>query len=152
MLQRRVVSVTQRAVRGSLEAINEVLAATGTGRGINTSYIERLNATFRASLAMLVRRGRAIAHQQGTLTAGMYLVGSAYNFCWYHKSLRLAAAYGSHRKWLHRTPAMAAGVTYRRWSMLELLRYQVPLPAWVAPKRRGRPPKETTLTALAVVA
>jgi hypothetical protein len=27
------------------------------------------------------------------------------------------------------------------WTMRELVRYQVPLPAWVAPKRRGRPPK-----------
>jgi hypothetical protein len=24
---------------------------------------------------------------------------------------------------------------------IELLRYQVPLPPWVAPKRRGRPPR-----------
>ena len=36
---------------------------------------------------------------------------------------------------------MAAGLTHHRWTMLELLRYQVPLPPWVAPKRRGRPPK-----------
>ena len=150
--KKRVVSVTQRGIRGSLEAILEVLAATGTGKGINTAYIERLNATFRASLAVLVRRGRAIAHQQVMLTGGMNLVGCAYNFCWHHESLRLAAPEGSARKWLYRTPAMAAGLTDHRWSMLELLRYQVPLPAWTAPKRRGRPPKETTLTELVVAA
>ena len=60
------------------EAINGVLKATGTGKGINTAYIERLNATFRASLAVLVRRGRAIAHKQVMLTASMHLVGCAY--------------------------------------------------------------------------
>jgi transposase-like protein len=150
--KKRVVSVTQRAMRGSLEAINEVLAATGTGKGINTAYIERLNATFRASLAVLVRRGRAIAHQQVNLTAGMNLVGCAYNFCWHHESLRLAAPEGSERKWLHRTPAMAAGLTDHRWSMLALLNYQVPLPAWAAPKRRGRPPKEANQRVMAVAA
>ncbi len=150
--KRRVVSVTQRAVRGSLETINEVLATTGTGKGITTSYIERLNATFRASLAVLVRRGRAIAHKQVILSAGMNLVGCAYNFCWHHESLGLAAPEGSERKWMHRTPAMAAGLTDHRWSMLELLNYQVPLPAWAAPKRRGRPPKEAEQMVMAVAA
>jgi len=151
-VKRRVVGVTQRVVRGSLEAIAGVLKATGTGKGINTAYIERLNATFRGALAMLVRRGRAIAHKEGVLTAGMYLVGCAYNFCWYHQSLRLAAAPGAHHKWQERTPAMAAGLTDHRWSLLELLSYQVPLPAWVAPKRRGRPPKAVQRPLMAVAA
>ena len=47
---RRLVSVTRRAVPGTAEAIAAVLAATGTGTGINTSYIERLNATFRGAM------------------------------------------------------------------------------------------------------
>lgn len=148
--KRRVVSVKQRVVRGTAEAIAAVLQATGTGHGIHTAYIERLNATFRSALAPLVRRGRAIAHKSDTLTAGMYLVGGAYNFCWPHDSLRRLAPGGSGRKWQERTPAMAAGLTDHPWSLHELLRYQVPLPAWVPPKRRGRPPKATTLPVLAV--
>lgn len=139
--QRRVVSVTQRVVRGTGEAIGAVLAATEGGKGINTAYIERLNATFRAALVVLVRRGRAIARKETMLAAGMYLVGCAYNFVWYHDSLRLPAPEGSSHKWLERTPAMAAGLTNHQWTMIELLSYQLPLPAWVAPKRRGRPPK-----------
>jgi hypothetical protein len=139
--KRRVVSVATRAVRGTLEAITAVVGATGGGRGINTAYIERLNATFRGHLAPLVRRGRAIAHTEALLTAGMWLVGGAYNFCWEHDSLRLVAPAGAGRKWLERTPAMAAGLTDHRWTMRELLHYQVPLPCWVPPKRRGRPPK-----------
>jgi hypothetical protein len=160
--QGRVVAVSQRAVRGSLvrgvglrgigEAIGAVLVATGTGKGINTAYIERLNATFRGALAVLVRRGRAIAHKDVTLTLGMYVVGCAYNFCWYHQSLRLAAAEGSGPKWQQRTPAMAAGLTDHRWTMSELLHYQIPLKAWVAPKRRGRPPKLVTEQVMAVAA
>jgi uncharacterized membrane protein (UPF0136 family) len=146
--QRRVVSVSQRVVRGSAEAIAAVLTATDTGKGINTAYIERLNATFRSSLSGLVRRGRALAHKEAMLQAGMCLVGCAYNFCWYHESLRLAAPEGASHKWQERTPAMAAGLTDHRWTMLELLSYQVPLPAWVAPKRRGRPPKQVSLAGL----
>lgn len=80
--QRRVVGVTQRVVQGTAAGIATVLQATGTGTGINTAYIERLNATFRSALVPLVRRGRALARQEALLTAGMYLVGRAYNFCW----------------------------------------------------------------------
>src|SRR3954469_23611882 len=139
--QRRVVSVQQRIVQGTAGAITAVLAATGTGHGIHTAYIERLNATFRSALAPLVRRGRALAHKADTLTAGMYLVGSAYNFCWTQGSLRRLAPVGAGRQWPERTPAMAAGLTEHPGNLHELLRYQVPLPAWVPPTRRGRPPK-----------
>ncbi|MDP9379919.1 MAG: hypothetical protein M3Q29_07175 [Chloroflexota bacterium] len=73
----------------------------------------------------------------------MWLVGCCYNFCWPHHSLRRETPAGSEHKWLERTPAMAAGLTNHIWSIEELLRYQVPLPEWVPPKRRGRPPKQT---------
>jgi transposase-like protein len=139
--QRRVTGVVQRVKQGTAAAIATVLAATHSGRTINTAYIERLNATFRAHLTPLVRRGRAIARTDAMLTAGMWLVGGAYNFCWDHDSLRHEAPGGTSRKWLERTPAMAASVTDHRWTMGELLSYQVPLAAWVAPTRRGRPPK-----------
>jgi uncharacterized membrane protein (Fun14 family) len=138
--RRRVVKVVHRVVRGTATALAKVLKATG-GTVINTAYIERLNATFRSALAPLARRGRAIAHTEAVLTAGMYLVGCAYNFCWYHDSLRLAAPENAPRKWQEWTPAMAAGLTDHRWTLRELLLLKVPLPPWVAPKRQGRPPK-----------
>ncbi len=138
--QRHVVGVVHRVVCGTPAAIAAALAATHSGTVLNTAYIERLNATFRAHLVPLVRRGRALARSQTVLTAGMYLVGCAYNLCWGHDSLRLAAAPGAAAKWADRTPAMAAGLTDHPWTMGELLHYHVPLPAWVPPKRRGRPP------------
>jgi transposase-like protein len=138
---RRVVGVTQRVVVGTAEAVERVLAATGSGRQINTAYIERLNASFRACLVPLTRRGRRLAHDLALLHAGMFLVGMAYNFCWVHRSLRLPAASGG--KWVERTPAMAAGLTDHVWTVQEILRHQVPLAPYVAPKRRGRPPKPT---------
>lgn len=148
--QRRVVSVSRRVVQGTEEAILAILTDTGGGKGINTAYIERLNATFRGVLVPLVRRGRAIAHKETVLTAGMYVVGCAYNFIWYHESLRLPAPEGAGRKWVERTPAMVAGLTDHKWTMLELLSYQIPLPLWVAPKRRGRPPKRLRQPEMAV--
>ncbi len=59
----------------------------------------------------------------------MWLVGASDNFCWPHDSLRLEAAAGSGRKWLERTPAMAAGLTDHPWNLRDLLQYRVPPPA-----------------------
>jgi hypothetical protein len=149
--RRRVVKVVHRVVRGTAQAIAKVLEVTG-GTVINTAYIERLNATFRSALTPLVRRGRALAHKEAVLTAGMYLVGCAYNFCWTHDSLRLAASENAPRKWQERTPAMAAGLTDHRWSLRELLLFKVPPPAWVAPKCRRRPSKQKLQPIMAMAA
>lgn len=140
--QKRVVGVTRRIVQATAAQIERLLHTTQGGGGINTAYIERLNATFRARIAALVRRGRGLARQLPTLHHGMYLVGTVYNFCTYHHSLRVPL-YLSHarRRWLRRTPAIAAGITDHRWSVAELLSFQVPPPRWRPPKRRGRPSK-----------
>ncbi len=104
---RRLAEVTRRVVVGTEAAITRAILATRGGTQINTAYIERLNATFRARLSPLTRRGRGIAHGPAPVESGMWLVGCAYNFCWAHESLRLRAIGG--RKWQERTPAMAAG-------------------------------------------
>ncbi len=143
-LKRRVVAVSRRIVLGHPAAVAQVLTtASGGQHQINTAYIERLNATFRACLVPLARRTRALAHREAVLSAGMFLVDTAYNFVWCHESLRLRNS-GPGRKWGERTPAMAAGLTNHPWTMEEVLRYQVPPAPWgplPCPKRRGRPPK-----------
>src|SRR5439155_271607 len=126
--KRHVVGVTRRVVRGTVAGIEAVLTATATGTVINTASIERLNATFRAHLAPLTRRGRAIARTEAARTAGLWLVGTAYTFCWPHDSLRQPAPDHAPRKWRLCTPAMAAGLTDHPWTLDELLRFQVPLP------------------------
>jgi hypothetical protein len=151
-VQRRVVRVEPRVVRGTAEAMAAVLAATHRGTALPTADIERLNATFRRARAARVRRGRAVAHTAAALTAGMWLGGWGDNVCGLHQSLRLPAPPGAPWKWQARTPAMAAGLTHQRWTRLERRRYHVPLPAWVAPKRRGRPPTRALQPAMAVAA
>src|SRR5947209_2879788 len=121
---RRLVRVVRRVLWGSAEQVQGQLQKTRTGQQINTSYIERLNATFRACLAALTRRGRRLAHQEETLETGMYLVGCVYNFCSEHRSLRLRQEQGP--KWQERTPAMAAGWTDHVWSIEELLSFRPP--------------------------
>ena len=86
--QRRVVDIERRIVNGTPARV-ETLRRRAQGAGvINTAYIERLNATFRERLAALTRRGRALARRPLTLHHGMYLIGTVYNFCTPHASLR----------------------------------------------------------------
>jgi transposase-like protein len=120
---RKLSDVVRRVVWGTLEAVMGQLAATGTGTQINTSYIERLNATFRSMLAGLTRRGRRQVKDESVLEKGMYLVGCVYNFCSEHASLRQRQQAG--KKWRQRTPAMAAGWTDHVWSIRDLLSFRV---------------------------
>ena len=122
---RRLVEVVRRVVWGRLGGIKEVLLRTQTGQQIKTSYMERLNATFRSRLAALVRRGRGLAHKVETLEWGMDLVGCVSNFCTEHRSLRVAVGEGP-TKWQGRTPAMAARWTDHVWSVQELLAFKPP--------------------------
>ena len=128
--RRRVVETERRVIAGTPARV-ETLRHRSQGDGvINTAYIERLNATFRAHLAPLARRCRALARHTLTLHEGMFVVGTVYNLCTPHASLHAGQK---------TTPAMAAGITDHCWTMHELLSFQVPLPRWSPPKRRGRP-------------
>lgn len=120
-----LVEVVRRVLWGSAEQVAEQLQKTRTGQQINTSYIERINATFRSCMAALTRRGRRLVHQEEVLEKGMYLVGCVYNFCSEHRSLRLRQEQG--KKWRARTPAMAAGWTDHVWSIHELLFFKLPI-------------------------
>ena len=85
-------------------------------------------------MASLARRTRALARMTTRLEAGMWLVGAVYNFCTPHTSLCKMAG----KAVRDRTPAMAAGITRRCWSVHELLVYHVPPPRWTPPNKRGR--------------
>ena len=133
-----VSGVSRRIYQGSATAIAALIKATQGHGDINTAYIERLNGTFRSCLGSLARRTRALGRKAERLAAGAFLVGTVYNFCTEHESLRLPGLIGAH-KWLGRTPALASGLTDHCWSVKELLSYRVPTLRWQPPKRRGRP-------------
>jgi transposase-like protein len=128
---RAVSGTLHRLVHGSVQMFLTLLWSTPGCQVLNTAFIERLNGTFRSRLAVFGRRTRVLARRLATVEGGMYLVGTLYNFCCVHDSLRLADG-------PCQTPAMASGITDHIWSVSELLHYRVPPPRWEPPRRRGR--------------
>jgi len=138
------LQIERRIVQGASALVEQLLRRTQAGGVINTAFIERLNATFRQRLAPLARRSRALAQQESTLSAGMWVLGCVYNFCDYHQSLRLRLSVGEFgHHWVQRTPAIAAGLTDHCWSLEELFAFPLPIPLWSPSLQRGRPSKET---------
>ena len=107
---------------------DEVLALLGQ----STSYIERTHLTMRHMNGRLVRKGLGYSKQLRMHKAHAVWEDAVYNLCRYVKTLReeiLPEAMPFERRWRHRTPAMAAGLTDHRWTIKELLRtLTVPIP------------------------
>jgi transposase-like protein len=140
----RCVEIVRRVVRGSWQKVMEVLHRTQTGQQIHTAYIERLNGMFRSWLHGLVRRGRQAWYDPKRLEKGMWLVGVKYNYCRYHSSLKEGK--------VQSTPAMAAGLTDRQWTLQEVLeKRQIPTKweqwdrAWKRRRQKQQTKQKTTL-------
>lgn len=114
----RVVGATLRVVFGSKEEVLQLL-------GKSTAYVERTHLTMRLFNGRLTRKTLAFSK-----TVEMYRASAAwedlvYNLARPLETLRLEA-HTSGRRWLPRSPAMAAGLTDHIWSVKELLWTVVP--------------------------
>jgi hypothetical protein len=118
--------VKQRDERGRVDGIelrvqfgkkSEAIALLGK----STAYIERSNLTSRLFNGRQVRRTLAFSKDVAAYRAAAAWEDGYYNLVRPHKSMRLPAADGSSRKWLPRTPAMAAELTDHIWTVKELL-------------------------------
>src|SRR6266581_6910708 len=126
--KKRVVEVTRKVTLGTLENAQKLLNMTVGCKQFNTSLIERFNGTMRERLASLTRKCRHAAQRLEVLEAGMYLIGSTYNFCWSHHELSSSQHFG-----YACTPAMAAGLTDHIWKVQELVTYKIAPAPWVEP-------------------
>lgn len=129
--------VKRTMAHGTEEKAQCLLEVSNGGKVLNTSFIERLNGTFRERLASLTRKSRHASVKKQSYHTGMYLVGTVYNFCIPHHELSKSLSAGGFGH--PSTPAMASVVTSRVWSVLDLVTYKIPPPPLPTPKKRGRP-------------
>ncbi len=91
-----------------VEAVPTVVYGTPDIEKVSTSYVERQNLTIRMACRRFTRLTNAFSKKLDNLKAALALHFAWYNFVRIHRSLRV-------------TPAMAAGVTDRVWSLEEIL-------------------------------
>jgi IS1 family transposase/transposase-like protein len=133
--RRRLVGVTHRVIFGPAATIESILAKRGWT--INTSFIERLNLDFRQHVAAIGRRVNTLCKHEAGLRQQLTLFHMYHNFVLPHASVRLPLTEqiqetDAVQRWQQRTPAMAAGLTDRVWSLREVLMYRVP--PWPQPQ------------------
>lgn len=114
----KVVEVNRNVVHGASEAVAQIIQDSPVSQTINTSFVERLNGTFRSYCSRLVRRTYAFSKSSINHDAHIQVVTSFYNFVSPHRTL--TKQHG--RK---TTPAMAAGVTDHCWEFMELCNFPV---------------------------
>ena len=129
--RRRLVRVQHRVVFGTLEAVQQVLAACGWT--VNTAFVERLNLDIRQRGAAVGRRVNTLCRGEESVLDQLVLFQVYHNFVLPHASLRqplpvpeVTNGCGLAKVWRPCTPAMAAGVTDHVWSLKEVLFYRVP--------------------------
>jgi hypothetical protein len=121
----RVVSITTKVIFGKEEEINKLLEASPVCKSVNTSFVERNNLTLRQHSRRLGRKSNGFSKDIRKLEAQLYLALGYYHFVKEHFGLRQESKDNS-KKWVQRTPALAAGITDHIWSTRELLTYRVP--------------------------
>jgi IS1 family transposase/transposase-like protein len=126
--RRKLVRVSHVMRLGTEEALKATLQGLGYSGQLNTAFIERVNLTIRHGIAALARRTWATAQQSPQLLAHLEWWRAYYHFVRPHESLRLRLVQPRERggkrlaqRYRHRTPAMAASRTTRRWTAREVL-------------------------------
>jgi len=86
----------------------------------NVAYIERTHLTSRLMNARLNRKSLRFSKRVGPLVSSAFWCDMVYNLVHPHKSLRQPSTQTG-RRWIPRSPAMAAALTDHLWSVYELL-------------------------------
>jgi hypothetical protein len=129
----RVVRVHQRVVFGTPEQVVATLEEGSTAKSINMSYVERWNGTQRHFNARKARKVYTFSKDFSLHVAVTWLVVAFYNFCWTPRTLREQVQVEPPR-YHYRTPAMAAGVVEKAWTLEQVLRH----PMYVRPTKQKR--------------
>lgn len=122
----RCVQVERVLEIGTPEDLRQRLDESPVSEKVNTSFIERLNNTFRQEARRVARKTLGFSKEPDLLEAQVVLQVAHYNLVRPHAGLRIAVPGDDGRvRRILRTPAMAAGLTLSRWTLLDLLTYKV---------------------------
>jgi len=113
-------STTMQMLWGQRKDLNQRLATHGFVALIQTAFIERVNLTIRRGIAPLMRKTWALAQYPEHLLLHAEWWRGYYHFIRPHESLVIKVP--GLRKQQPRSPAMAANLTHKLWSVEEVLK------------------------------
>lgn len=122
--KKKLITVKKEFVQGSEEDFK--------GKTQNTSFIERFNLTLRQWCPFLQRKTLGYCKEQDHFEGALWINLFHYNYRHCHKALRVARPGRPSKKkfvkkWRHRTPAMAMGLTNESLSWRFLFLVPVPI-------------------------
>jgi len=120
----RVVRVSIHRIFGTESQLQAALRQSSVSQHINIAYVERYNATDRHLNARKGRKVYRFSKDPDLHDAATYLAQTVYNFCRANRALTIRREQGSGAVLIHRTPAMAQGITQQIWSIEQLVHYQ----------------------------
>lgn len=123
-LNRRIVGVDTEVVFGERNAAIQAIANSPVSSHINTAFIERNNLTIRERNRRLTRKTLGFSKKKKLLVSSLNIYFGIYHFVKTHKGLRIQVDQNE-RKWIQRTPMMAAGITDHVWTLSELINFRL---------------------------
>ena len=121
---RRVVGVDTEVVFGEKDAAMKSIAHSPVSSHVNTAFIERNNLTIRERNRRLTRKTLGFSKRKKLLISSLNIYFGIYHFAKTHKGLRTQIDQ-KEKKWMQRTPMMAAGITDHVWTLSELINFRV---------------------------
>jgi hypothetical protein len=112
----RVVEILTRVIFGTMAAVRAALERSRASRSINTSFLERQNASDRHRNARKVRRTDTFSKDWRVHESMTFFTIYQSNFCWPVRTLSERDERGRLRK---RSAAMAAGLADHVWTLRE---------------------------------
>jgi len=122
----KVKKVEKKVIFGTEEQVKARISHSPVSHSINTTFIERNNLTLRQQNGRLQRKTLQFSKEKELLYAQVYLFLGYYHFVRPHQGLKTKKENGK-RKWMERTPMMAADITDHVWTFREFFSFHINL-------------------------
>lgn len=108
----KVTKIDKEIVVGDKTKIEQLILSSNVSNDINTSFVERMNATLRHCLRRLARKTYCFSKSKNLLIASVDLFIGYYNFVKIHSTLKTS-------------PLSYKGIIHNPWSLFELLSLRI---------------------------
>ena len=122
----KVKRIEKNIIFGTESQVKDNLHQSAVSNSVNTTFVERNNLTIRQQNGRLQRKTLQFSKEKELLYHQLHLFLGYYHFIRPHKGLRVKNDKWK-KKWIERTPMMAAGITDHIWTFREFFFFKAKL-------------------------